>query len=180
MGTYGGFGGPSEMFEELDKKYINANICKVDTGRQEYENDIEIAINITINSINQICENDKKPIILIGWSMGGHTVIKTIERMTQNNNPYLRRVKAIILISSRPEGTDFLQDMNNIRKYIICGKIDTERRTTGSINMFKIASQPKFYFEIENGTHNFERGNGKKELFELIQKIIREESFKFI
>lgn len=174
-GTYGGYGGPSGMYYQLDNNKIYSSIYQVHTST-----DIKLAIRETINAIDIISNNEKLPIILLGWSMGGCTVIRAIENMVIEKNPFIKLIKACICISSRPEETDYLSQMKKIRKYIICGALDTERRTNGSKKMFAIASEPKSFFEIPNGTHNFENQDCYNNLYGLINSILQFEVNKFL
>ncbi len=150
-GTYGGYGGPSDMYSHFNPDSYNSNIIRVHTSPNL--NDCAKELVETIIEFNG---KFNLPIILLGWSQGGYTVIKACEKMV--NTPYFKKIKSLIVISSRPENTEFIgsEKINQVHKFIICGDSDTERRMIGASNMYNIASGPKQYIQIPNGTHNYE------------------------
>lgn len=151
-GTYGGYGGPSDMYSHLDPNTYNANIIRAHTSQKLHD-----CVDELVETIIKFNSASNLPIILLGWSQGGYTVINACKKLLVNT-PYFKKIKTLIVISSRPENTEFMgsEIINQVHKFIICGDQDTERRMTGASNMHKIASEPKQYIVIQNGTHNYE------------------------
>ncbi len=172
-GTYGGFGGPNNMYLLFEPNKYNSNIIKIHTSP-----DLNLCVEETINEITKFNKIYNLPIILVGWSQGGYTIIKTVEKLAKTE--FYKKIKSLIIISSRPEDTDYVSQMNGIKKFIICGEHDTHRRHNGSIIMYNNSAEPKFYKLIKNGTHNFESDELKMELFDIVNKILFNETSRFV
>ena len=172
-GTYGGFGGPTNMYMRLDPDKYNSNIIRVHTSP-----DLKICVNELVEAIIQFNSVNNLPIILVGWSQGGYTVIKAIEKLS--DTVYYKKIKTMVIISSRPENTEFISKLDGIHKFIICGNLDTERRMVGASNMYNIASEPKQFIQIQNGTHNYEFEECFNELFNTLNTILSNQVIRFL
>lgn len=172
-GTYGGHGGPNNLYSTFDADKYCSNIIKIHTS-----SDLIMCINEVVDVIINFNKKHNLPIILVGWSQGGYTIINAIKNLASTK--LYKNIKLAIIISSRPENTDYISQMININKYIICGNFDTDRRLNGAKEMFKKASEPKTYIEITNGTHNYEYSECFTELYLHIDKIISEQINKFL
>ena len=172
-GTYGGYSGPNNLYSNFDPDKFCSNIIKIHTS-----SDLTLCVNEAVEVIINFNKLHNLPIILVGWSQGGYTVINSIKNLASTK--IYKNIKMAIIISSRPENTDYISEMININKYIICGNLDTDRRLNGAKEMFKRASEPKTYIEITNGTHNYEYSECFYELDTHINKIISGQINKFL
>jgi hypothetical protein len=172
-GTYGGYDGPNNLYTQINPDTYNSNIIKINTS-----SDLKLCINEVTEVITNFNKIHNLPIILIGWSQGGYTIINVIKDLVAT--PIYKKIKLAIIISSRPENTDFISKMDNIKKVIICGNKDTERRINGSRELYNKASEPKEFIEIKNGTHNFELEECFTELYYNVNKILLTETYKFL
>ena len=172
-GTYGGYGGPTNMYMNFDPDKYNSNIIRVHTS-----SDLKLCVDELEEAIIQFNSTNNLPIILVGWSQGGYTIIKAVEKLVSTN--YYKKIKTMIIISSRPENTEFISQLDSIHKYIICGNLDTERRMVGASNMFNIASEPKQFIQIQNGTHNYEFEECFNELFNKLDSILTNQIIRFL
>ena len=172
-GTYGGYSGPNDLYSFFDPDKYCSNIIKIHTS-----SDLSLCVDEVTNIITNFNKIHNLPIIMVGWSQGGYTVINAIKNLEQTN--LYKKIKSTIIISSRPENTDFVEEMYNINKYIICGNLDTDRRLNGAKEMFKKASEPKTYFEIINGTHNFEYDECFDKLQTYVNMIILQQINKLL
>jgi hypothetical protein len=167
-GTYGGYDGPSGLYSRLDPNNYNSNIIRIHTSK-----DLNLCVQQSVSVILEVNNRYNLPIILIGWSQGGYTAINAIEELANNNNMTIyKKIKCLIVISSKPEDTDFISLIENIKKYILCGRLDTSRRLNGAINMFEESKEPKELIIIEDGTHNFEYEECFNELFYIVDDIL--------
>ena len=177
-GTYGGYGGPSEMYSLLPADRYSCNIIRVHTSK-----DLSLCVQelvTVIQSFQLSPENKNIPMILMGWSQGGYTVIAAIDELRRQHPSLYKRVKGMILIASRPEKTESIQSMEGIHKYIICGDQDTPRRKDGALKMVTEAADPKVFIPIVNGTHNFEIQECFNSLCQQIDSILLQEMNRFI
>jgi predicted esterase len=172
-GTYGGYGGPSDMYLGLDPNIYNSNIVRVHTSA-----DLNLCAKELSEAIIEFNSESNLPIILVGWSQGGYTIIKAAQKI--KDTVYYKKIKSMIIISSRPENTEFISKLDGIHKFIICGNLDTERRMKGSINMYNMASEPKEYIQIENGTHNYDFKECFNELFNILHTILSNQVSRFL
>ncbi len=174
-GTYGGYEGPSEMYSQLNPNTYNANIIRVHTSQK-----LNDCVNELVDTIKQFNSISNLPIILLGWSQGGYTVIKACEKLM--DTPYFKKIKTLIVISSRPENTEFIgsENINQVHKFIICGDQDTERRMVGASNMYNIASGLKQFIQIPNGTHNYEFKECFGYLYQTVHSILVNQVARFL
>jgi hypothetical protein len=172
-GTYGGYDGPSGMYSYLDPNKLESNIIRVHTS-----SDLKLCFQELSEVICEFNQMENLPILLVGWSQGGYTVIKAIEKCF--HTPYFKKIKCICLISSRPENTEYICKMEGIHKYIICGNLDTERRMNGAKKMYEIASEPKVEIIIPNGTHNFEFQECFQTLLQTLLSILIHQKSRFV
>ena len=174
-GTFGGFSGPNELYSQFDPNRYYCNIIRVHTSP-----DLNQCVNELVDAIIKFNGIENNPIILIGWSQGGYTAIRAVEKLKSNYAPLYKKVKVIIIISSRPEGTDFVSEMTHITKYIICANLDTPRRINGAHLMYDKACSPKKFITIESGTHNYEDTECFHELTNIVRDIISNETQKLV
>ncbi len=171
-GTPGGYMGPSNLYSYLDPNAYHSNIIRIHTS-----SDLKLCVDETVEVIKEFNTLHDLPILLIGWSQGGYTIIKAVENL--QNTQYLRKIMALIIISSKPVDINYVNEPN-IVKYIVCGTHDTERRLNGSIDMYNNAHEPKYYNQIKNGTHNFEYDECFIELCKYIHAVILNEISRLV
>lgn len=187
-GTFGGYGGPNDMYSLIPPDRYSFNIIRVHTSTNLTTCVDELVEAILYFNKTSTCNSgsaipiseNNLPIILMGWSQGGYTIIKAAEKL-QSLDPLLyKRIKVVIIIASRPEKTDFIHFMDGIHKYIICGDQDTKRRMDGAVAMYNNASEPKTFIPIVNGTHNFEFQECFTSLCQTIDNIFLQEMSRFV
>ncbi len=177
-GTFGGHEGPSNLYSYLLTDRVdryNSNIITVDTSR-----DLKICVDELVEAIVSFNTAANLPIILLGWSQGGYTVINAVKKLKTEGSPLLKKVKSLVIISSRPENTEFLDEMENINKYFIWGDQDTQRRIDGTKNMFQRSLEPKEIIVIPGGTHNFEYEDCFIILYGAVSECLSKETNRFL
>ncbi len=77
-GTYGGYEGPSNLYSLFDSNKLSSNIIKIHTS-----SDLNLCWNEVADCITEFNSKQNLPMILIGWSQGGYTIIKAIEKLSK-------------------------------------------------------------------------------------------------
>ena len=131
-----------------------------------YQN-FNIIKNLDLNNNNKYLSGK---ILLLDFNSIIHNVSSNI--LTELNNNDIINNLSINEIEYRI--------IENINKFIICGQYDTARRVNGAKEMFKLASEPKTFIEIINGTHNFEYEECFNDLKLQVNKILLEQINRFL
>lgn len=147
-GTGGGFYGPSNIYDDLainvDK--LKLSLLRIDVFPDHMEGTINLMIGLSY--LTKIGNN--KPIVLIGWSMGGASIIQAAKIIQENN---MFEIKGLITLAGQSYGADPVSKLNNTPIYILHG---TEDKCMGPIvakSIYKMANEPKELVLLEGASH---------------------------
>tara|TARA_A100001011_G_scaffold391423_1_gene476865 strand:- start:1263 stop:2174 length:912 start_codon:yes stop_codon:yes gene_type:complete len=169
-GTGGGYYGPAYIYDDLA---VNASLLNLSILRVNVIPNYQVATFILNNAILKNIDKIKgKPVILMGWSMGGATIVNTAKFIVDNN---LLKINSLISFAGQTHGIEPIKYLN-IPIYILHGDNDTVLNKRCADIIYKLAKNPKQKI-ILNGASHFmiEKQN---EVKKYVYKWI-EESFSF-
>lgn len=148
-GTGGGLSGPSYVYEFIAQNVIKLNISLliVDVSVPKHDKTV---IQI-VNSLKTLeLFNNQNPLLLIGWSMGGASML--------NFSLHLKKIKrnctGIILLASQTYGASCISQIN-VPVYIIHGGNDKCIDVSAADYLYKNANGHKMLYILKNSSHNF-------------------------
>lgn len=173
-GNGGGLYGPAYLYDKIVQyPFEEVTFTRLDITYprgNEYNRDkhFEHCVKLLMKLVTIIYNQNKKPIILIGWSMGGAIVIEATYRLQEKIN-----IHGLIMISSQTARTENLQNINeNIYKYFIHGKNDECIVYNASVELYDIPTNKlmKNIILVDNADHFFT--DFEIELYSIVKNII--------
>jgi len=118
-GTGGGFYGPAYIYDDLAKYVANYKLSllrvHVSPPHDKGVRQLMVGLNVLKN------HNNTKPIILMGWSMGGATIINVAKELIERNDEL--KVKCLVSLAGQTYGADPISEINT-KIYVIHGDKD--------------------------------------------------------
>ena len=146
-GTGGGFYGPSYIYDDISN---NLTKMKLSLLRVHVKPPFQLATMQLINAIEiLISRNNTKPIVLIGWSMGGASIIHSAKYLINNNKI---KVNSIITLAGQSYGADPISELN-VPIYIIHGSNDKVMGPHVAKHIWNIAKNPKELVILDGASH---------------------------
>ena len=154
-GCGGGSVGPNYIYEHLQnafrQKIRNCDLLMCDT----IPNKVGPNVRRMIDNIEwKHRESGYNDFYLIGWSMGGATVIQTAHQINNKNAVPGAKVKGIILFATQGAGTGAI-NLLNVPILFIHGKQDTVLTPECSISLYQGYSHQKQLVLIDKTSHGF-------------------------
>lgn len=147
-GTGGGFYGPSNIYDDFAMHFneLKLSLLRVNV----FPDHIEGAKNLLVGLDFLKSINNNKPVLLIGWSMGGASIIHIAKHIQDNN---LFELKGLITLAGQSYGAEPLSELSNIPVYIIHGTADKCMGPRVAESLYKIANQPKELVLLKDASH---------------------------
>jgi pimeloyl-ACP methyl ester carboxylesterase len=147
-GTGGGFYGPSNIYDHFATQFADLKLSLLRVN--VFPDHIEGAKNLLVglDFLRQI--NNTKPVLLIGWSMGGASIIH-IAKYIQDNN--LFELKGLITLAGQSYGAEPLSQLSNVPVYIIHGTDDKCMGPRVAESLYQIANEPKQLVLLKDASH---------------------------
>lgn len=144
-GCGGGSGGPRSVYNYLSSFLgdTNTTVYSLNTIPNSVEKNVQYIIQCINNIIDKFDE-----IYLMGWSMGGATIINVAHRAITN------KIKGIILLATQGAETSAIHYLN-IPIIFIHGKNDTVLSYKISLRMYEQYKYSKKLIFIDKVNHNF-------------------------
>jgi hypothetical protein len=173
-GCGGGFSGPAYLYDNImTNPFDNFTFTRIDIA-YPYDKDaiyssklhFNQSVDVVVTISRLIYAENNKPIVLIGWSMGGAVVIETGYKLQKEI-----KVRGIITISSQSAHIKNLKNLNSdIYKLFIHGDKDLVLNDKISKYLYEQVNTRKMLQIIKDGDH-FLSGN-EKYLYELVKNVI--------
>jgi pimeloyl-ACP methyl ester carboxylesterase len=164
-GTGGGFYGPANIYNYLATilPKHNINILRLDVPKK-----LDEAAEAVVEGVKTLYKYDKKPIILMGWSRGGASVIKAALNINNSSNSI--PIKGLILLASQSAGTEGIEKLKGIPLLLIHGTADLGVDYRASLQIMSEAQDPKELVTLKGGSHWMHEGFGLM-YFSIVRKI---------
>ena len=147
-GTGGGFYGPANIYDDLALNLQNYGLSLLRIN--VYPDHMEGTINLIIGLEFLKKKNENQPILLMGWSMGGASIIQAA-KFVQDNNMFT--IKGLITLAGQSYGADPVQELKNIPIYIVHGTEDKCMGPRVAESIYRIANEPKELVLLEGASH---------------------------
>ena len=153
-GTGGGFYGPSNIYDNLaiHLPTLNLSLLRVNV----FPDHIEGAKNLLIGLEFLKYINNNKPLLLIGWSMGGASIIQVAKYV---QDYALFEIKGLITLAGQSLGANPVSELSNIPVYIIHGTADKCMGPKVAQTIYNLANHPKELVLLEGASHWMEEKN---------------------
>lgn len=165
-GTGGGFYGPAYVYDLMADHLVNSKLSFLRINVHPNYKEGSKNVIIGINFLKYI--NVNSPVILMGWSMGGASIINAASDVIENN---LINIKSLIILAGQSAGAQKIANLK-IPTYFLHGTADTCLPINVGKQVFEWAHEPKKFIELNGASHWMIEQQGL--LFELICKWICE------
>lgn len=147
-GTGGGFYGPSNIYDHFAIQFpsLKLSLLRVNV----FPDHIEGAKNLLVALDFLRYINNNKPVLLIGWSMGGASIIHVAKYIQDNN---LFELKGLITLAGQSYGAEPLSQLLNVPVYILHGTADTCMGPRVAERLYQIANEPKELVLLKDASH---------------------------
>jgi len=147
-GTGGGFNGPANIYDYLsvNLEIMNLSLLRINVF-PDYLEGVE-NVKVGLEFLNR--QNTNKDVILIGWSMGGATMIH-IAKYIQDTEIF--KVKNLIILAGQSLGSDPIKELNDIPVTIIHGTADKCLDVEVGHYLYRIANSPKRLVLLDGAGH---------------------------
>ncbi len=148
-GCGGGCGGPWGVYDDLQPYLEKRNmvVMSINTIRKSVDKNVSLITKTILDNIDVY-----RHFYLMGWSMGGATVIQVAHKI--NHELDLNKVKGIVLLATQSAKTKMIEDLD-IPIIFYHGKEDTVLRHKISIRMHKRYKHKKMLVLFDKLNHDF-------------------------
>ena len=162
-GCTGGFSGPANIYDDLALNIGNLRLSLLRIHIRPWHMKGAEDVLIVLRDLFESLKN--KPILLMGWSMGGASVIEVARRIQDNN---MFEIKGLVTLASQGTGTGPVKELNNIPIYIFSGTKDTCCKPKWSESIYNKANEPKELVWLPGASHCM------TETFDLLKQLLYE------
>ena len=162
-GRGGGLHGPANIYEDLavNVNKLSLSLLRIDIGKIKPHH-IKAALYVKMVLFQLRKELENTPMLLMGWSMGGASIIHVAKWVQDNLTIFGEaELKGLITLASQNIGTGPVKELKNIPMYILHGTNDTILRPGCSKSIFKRANEPKELVLLEGASHKMEESFDK-------------------
>lgn len=147
-GTGGGFYGPSYIYDELAETLpeMGISVLRIDVS-PDHINGAENVL-IGLEYLKKI--NNFNPILLMGWSMGGASIIQVAKYLQQTRE---FQINGLITLAGQSYGADPVSDLYNIPIYIFHGTADRCMGPNVAKSIYRMANEPKELYLLKGASH---------------------------
>jgi len=164
-GTGGGFDGPSLLYYDFEKNLpaFKLSLLRVHVSPPQERGARQVLAALKVLKAH----NNTKPIILIGWSMGGASIISVAKELVERKDELV--VKSLISLAGQTAGASPISRINT-KIHILHGDKDPILNVACAYTIRKWAKNLGEFIIVKDVGHGFEQNT--KELYDSVYNII--------
>ena len=147
-GTGGGFYGPSYIYDELAETLpeMGFSVLRIDVSPDHLNGAENVLIGLEF--LKKL--NNFNPILLMGWSMGGASIIQ-VAKYLQETGEF--QINGLITLAGQSYGADPVSELYDIPIYIFHGTADTCMGPNVAKSIYRMANEPKELYLLKGASH---------------------------